>query len=100
MLFYKLVIPNIEFKPPENIQKIQKQGGLSRRAKLSITVGAVILVLCLAFTITSVLWWKGFFGGSSSREKGAGRKFFSHQSQFTSSSYNHYGINKKRNNAL
>ncbi|EXC33466.1 putative leucine-rich repeat receptor-like serine/threonine-protein kinase [Morus notabilis] len=46
-----------EFKPPEE------------KKKISIAIGAVISGLGLIFAIISLLWWKGFFGGSISREK-------------------------------
>ncbi|PON42871.1 Serine/threonine protein kinase [Parasponia andersonii] len=40
----------------------------SGKTKIFIEVAAAILVLCLIFTIFGILWWKGFFGRTASRE--------------------------------
>nr|XP_023874813.1 probable LRR receptor-like serine/threonine-protein kinase At1g07650 [Quercus suber] len=38
------------------------------KMKISIVVGAVVVVLLLIFMILGILWWKGFLGGRKSRE--------------------------------
>jgi len=38
--------------------------------KISIVVGAVVVVLLLIFMILGILWWKGCLGGRKSRENG------------------------------
>ncbi|KAM3700636.1 hypothetical protein ACJW31_05G113300 [Castanea mollissima] len=38
------------------------------KMKISIVVGAIVLVLLLIFMILGILWWKGYLGGRISRE--------------------------------
>uniref|UniRef100_A0A7N2N0L1 non-specific serine/threonine protein kinase n=1 Tax=Quercus lobata TaxID=97700 RepID=A0A7N2N0L1_QUELO len=45
------------------------------KMKISIVVGAVVVVLLLIFMILGILWWKGCLGGRKSRENAATSNF-------------------------
>ncbi|EXB36797.1 putative LRR receptor-like serine/threonine-protein kinase [Morus notabilis] len=49
-----------EVKPPDDSK---------RKIIILIVIGVVVLLLCLMFTTLCILWWKGCFDGTATRER-------------------------------